>query len=304
MRALFLAAAIAAPCIAVAAEGLGAITILEGQALIYRGSGRLHAVEGLRLAVGDIVETAPATFAQLELADRSVAQLGPATRVMLNAAAPRQKPERWLYLMDGWVKLSSLKTDPAAGPGFDLRAAAFEIPANPAVLVLRSVPAELNLFVEVGVLRVAERQPGARSGSVAVSLKAGDFYQRKPPARGVVAAGVPSAFLGDMPRAFRDSLPVRLDRFRDRQVQAREAPDFGYADVASWLQSEPALRRPLMQRWRSKTREPSFRAALVANLPAHPEWDQILFPEKYKPKEPPAPGPAYPAARPPSAAAP
>ncbi len=304
MRALFLAAAIAAPCIAVAAEGLGAITILEGQALIYRGSGRLHAVEGLRLAVGDIVETAPATFAQLELADRSVAQLGPATRVMLNAAAPRQKPERWLYVMDGWVKLSSVKSDPAAGPGFDLRAAPFEIPANPAVVVLRSTAAAgVSLFVEVGDVRIAERQPGS-SAPVAVSLRAGDFYQRKPPARGAVAPGVAPAFLGDMPRAFRDSLPLRLDRFRDRQVQAKDAPVFGYADVASWLQAEPALRRPLMQRWRSKAREPAFRASLVANLAAHPEWDPILFPEKYKPKDPPTPRPVNPVGRAPGAAAP
>jgi hypothetical protein len=41
------------------------------------------------------------------------------------------------------------------------------------------------------------------------------------------------------------------------------------------------LRRPLVQRWRSKAREPAFRAALVANLAAHPEWDPVLFPEKY-----------------------
>lgn len=130
MRALILAAAIAAPCIAVGADGLGAITILEGPALIYRASGRLHAAEGLRLAAGDIVETAAGTFVQLELTDHSVAQLGPATRVMLNASAGRQKPERWFHIVTGWVKLNAVKRDPAAAPGFDLRAAAFEIPSK------------------------------------------------------------------------------------------------------------------------------------------------------------------------------
>lgn len=304
MRALFLAAAIAAPCIAVAADGLGAITILEGKALVYRGGGRLHAIEGLRLAAGDIVETAPATFAQLELVDRSVAQLGPATRVMLNAAVSRQKTERWLYVMDGWVKIASVKSDPAAGPGFDVRAALFEIPAKPAVVVLRSSPAEVSLFVEVGASRIVERPQGGGSAAVTVNLKAGDFYQRKPPARGVVAAGVAADFVGDMPRVFRDSLPLRLDRFGERQVQAKDAPAFAYADVAPWLQAEPAVRRPLMQRWRGKAREPAFRSALVANLAAHPEWDPILFPEKYKPKDPPPPPPAYPVGRASSAAAP
>jgi hypothetical protein len=42
-----------------------------------------------------------------------------------------------------------------------------------------------------------------------------------------------------------------------------------------------------MQRWRRNARDPAFRAALVANLASHPEWDPILFPEKYKPKDPP-----------------
>lgn len=304
MRALILAAAIAAPCIAVGADGLGAITILEGPALIYRASGRLHAAEGLRLAAGDIVETAAGTFVQLELTDHSVAQLGPATRVMLNASAGRQKPERWFHIVTGWVKLNAVKRDPAAAPGFDLRAAAFEIPSTPTALVLRSTPTQVDLFVEAGDLRVAERQPGGRNPPLAVSVKAGEFYQRKPPARGVIAGAVAPAFVSEMPRAFRDSLPLRLDRFRDSQVQPRDAPDFAYADVAAWLQAEPAVRRPLMQRWRGKAREPAFRAALVANLAAHPEWDPILFPEKYKPKVPVAARPATAAPRAPSAAAP
>jgi hypothetical protein len=301
MRALVLAAAISVPCMAAAADVSGAITILEGQALIYRGSGRLQAIEGVRLAPGDIVETAAATFAQIELADQSVAQFGPATRVMINASAPRQKPERWLYIMEGWVKFSSGKRDPAAGPGFELRAPLFEIPASPGVVVLRSSPAEVNLFVELGDLRVVERQ--LAGSPVAVPLRSGDSYRRKPAARGSVNPGSRQAFVDAMPRYFRDSLPLRLDRFRDRQVQAKEAPDFGYADVEPWLQAEPAVRRPLMQRWRSKAREPAFRAALVANLAAHPEWDPILFPEKYRPKDPPAPRAAYAVGRPPSAAA-
>ena len=80
-----------------------------------------------------------------------------------------------------------------------------------------------------------------------------------------------------------------LPSFKDRPVQAKDAPAFGYTDVQSWLQAEPSVRRPLMQRWRAKAREPAFRTALIANLAAHPEWDPILFPEKYKPKEPPPP---------------
>jgi hypothetical protein len=249
----------------------------------------VHAAEGLRLWPGDIVETAASTFAQLELADQSVAQLGPATRVMLNTGSAKGKPEaRWLYLMDGWAKLAGAKRDAAAGPGFDTRTPLLEIPASPVVLVMRASPTEVSLFAERGDLRVGERQPGAVPPTL-VLVKGGDFYRRKAGARGTVTGTPPQAFVTEMPRPFRDSLPLRAERFRDRPVQPRDAAEFGYADVEVWLKAEPAVRRPLMQRWRPKAREPAFRQALVTNLSAHPEWDPILFPEKYKPKEPPAP---------------
>jgi hypothetical protein len=244
----------------------------------------VHAAEGVRLLGGDIVETAADTFVQVEAADGTVLQLGPSTHVLAQATTVRGKSERWLYLMGGWVKLASARRDGAAGPGFALRAPSFEIPPNAAVLVLQSTPAETQLFVEVGEARIGERAKGA---PVEVNLRSGSFYQRKPPARGAVNAGVPPAFVGAMPRAFRDSLPPRLERFRDRRVPPREATPFAYADVEAWLKAEPSVRRPLMPRWRPKLGEPAFRAALVANLASHPEWDPILFPEKYKPKDPP-----------------
>lgn len=288
MRTWLLAVAMVLSCGAPSAQTLGTVTILEGQALIYRGLGRVHVAEGVRLAAGDIVETAPATFAQLELVDRSVLQLGPGTRLLLGAPGPRQKPERTAYLLEGWLKLMTTQRDSAAGPGFDLRAPAFELPAASAVAVLHASDTELRLFVESGELRLGERQKGA---PLIVNLRGGDFYQRKPPARGSVASGVPAAFVEGLPRAFRDTLPLRGERFRERTVTPRDAPAFAYADVEDWLQAEPAVRRPLMQRWRAKAGEAPFRAALVANLRAHPEWDPILFPEKYRPKDPVPPRP-------------
>ncbi|HEV7912616.1 MAG TPA: FecR domain-containing protein [Albitalea sp.] len=295
LRALILAAWFAASCTAVAADAMGTITILEGDAVIFRGVERLQAAEGVRLQVGDIVETAANTFAQVELVDQSVAQFGPATRVMINGAT-QKKPERWLYLMDGWAKVSGIKRDAAAGPGFDVRAPTYEIPASASVVVLRSAPGEVALFVERGDPRIAERQ--ASGAPIVVPLKTGDFYRRRAPARGSVNPSTSQAFLAEVPRFFRDSLPLRIERYRDRPVVPRQGPDFAYADVETWLKAEPAVRRPLMQRWRSKAREPAFRAALVANLSAHPEWDPILFPEKYKPKDPPAPRGALAAGRP------
>lgn len=281
MRGLLAAALVAASCSSArAADPTGMVTILEGDALVYRGTGRLHATEGLRLAPGDIIETGASTFVQVELGDQAVAQFGPSTRAWLGAGA-RQKPERWLYVMEGWTKVTGAKTPPAA---YELRTRPFWMPSTPgSVVVFKVVPAEAALFVERGETRLAEQQT---SGSpVSVALRQGDYYLRKPGVRGAVNPGGMQGFVSDMPRGFRDSLPLRLDRFRDVDVKPREAPAFSYADVEVWLKAEPWIRRPLMQRWRAKAREPAFRAALIENLSFHPEWDPILFPEKYQPKD-------------------
>jgi len=279
----------------------GTITILEGTALVYRGTGCVHAASGLRLTRGDIIETAPATFAQIELIDRSVLQMGSATRVLITAPALRQKPERGLYVLDGWVKMDGSKREAAAGPGFEIRTPLVDLPAEAAVVVMRQSASDVALFAERGAVHPGERQ--ASGANVPVPLKGGDFYARKPGARSAVTVGASKAFVNDMPREFRDLLPPMLEKFGDRVVQAVDAPDFAYADVERWLKAEPSVRRSLMPRWRRKAREPAFRSALIANLSAHPEWDPILFPEKYLPKKPPSANASLAAGRPVSSSA-
>ena len=116
LRGWILVAALAAPWTANAADPSGTITILEGEALVYRGTGRVAAVEGLRLQVGDIVETGASTFAQVELPDQSVAQFGPASRVMFNAATTKGKAEFVNYSFDVKVEGGRLKVSlPGAG---------------------------------------------------------------------------------------------------------------------------------------------------------------------------------------------
>lgn len=260
----------------------GIITILEGGgAMIYRGAGRFHADEGLRLAPGDIVDTGAAAFMQIELADRSVVQFGPATRAMLYVAGAQPS----FYVLNGWVKLAGSTANPRVAPGFDVRTRLAEIAANPAVVVMRVTAGEIMLFVESGDLRIAELQAGG--GAISVALARDDHYRRKPGARGVVNAGGMDSFVVAMPVFFRDRLPLRIDRYRSKEVLAREAPGFTYADVQSWLQAEPAVRRQFVQRWRTKASEPAFRSALVNNLSAHSEWRPIVLPEMHLPKKPP-----------------
>jgi hypothetical protein len=264
------------------AQAPGLVTILEGDALVVRGAARLRAAEGMRLAHGDIVETASGTFAQIEFADQSVLGLGGASRVMVGGPA-KLKAERTLYALAGWFKLTNARKD-AAARGWEFRSPLVEFGLLPPVVVVQVKPGEVSLFAERGEIKLAERQVGAAPG--AVTVKSTQFYRRSAGARGAAAAAPPAAFVADMPKAFRDSLPLRAEKFKDREVNPKAGPDFAYADVEPWLKSETPFRRQFIERWRVKARDNAFRAALVANLSHHPEWDPVLFPEKYLPKPP------------------
>lgn len=285
-RALRACAALlgASVCVAMAQAADGAssvITILEGEAQVIRAQSpqaRVRAVEGARLIAGDLIETAAKSFMQVELLDRTVIQLGPQTRLLLSSPVSKQKADRSAYLLSGWVKVSGLQRDAAAAP-FDVQSSLIELTVPAGAVIVQSNAALAAVFVERGEVRLGERPTGA-----ILALKSDQLYRRKADAKGALDTTSMKMFLAEMPPIFRDQLPSRLDKFKNAAVAMKPAPDFTYADVEPWLKSESGVRRPLMSRWRGKTRDASFRAALVANLPAHPEWDPILFPEKYLPK--------------------
>jgi hypothetical protein len=205
----------------------------------------------------------------------------------------RGKREQSVYVMEGWVKAHG---SAEGRSGVDLRTPLVEVPATPAVVVMRTSAAEVAMFVERGQVRLAERGAKGTTGPSLI-LNAGQLYTRKAGAARSVTSGGLQAFVKEMPRPYRDSLPLRAERFAGRELKVSNAPEFGYADVQAWLQAEPAVRRPLVRRWRAKARDDEFRATLISNLRAHPEWDPVLFPEKYLPKPASAPDAASAAAQ-------
>jgi hypothetical protein len=274
---VLLGAALLAATGARAADVVGTVTILDGEVMIVRGASRLRAVEGVRLAQGDIVETGDGSFTQIELVEQTVLEMGSKSKVMLGGTV-RLKAERTLYALGGWFKLSNARKDGNVR-AFEWRSPLIEIGLLPGVVTMQLKPNEVTLFAERGDLKVVERPSGA-----AVGVRQGQTYRRTAGVKGTLTSATPTTFVAEMPRPFRDSLPLRGDKFRDREVAPRPAPDFVYADVEAWLKSETPFRRQFIERWRSKARETEFRRALIANLPSHPEWDPVLFPEKYLPK--------------------
>jgi hypothetical protein len=278
-----------------AAEPPVVVTLLEGSAILTRGVYRHALAEGVRLQSGDILEVADKSLAEVEFADGAAVALGPGARAYAISLPRAKAAPADFYAVQGPVKLSGMKPATAlrvVTPHFSLHGG-----DGTAVLLIRGEDA--SVFVESGAVRLSA--PGATGGQGWQQLKSGDFYTAKADQKGVLAGRPSPAFIGALPKAFLDPLPSRMARFKDRQVQPKRLQAASYAEVETWLKAPLAIRRPMVARFQSRAPDPAFRSALVANLKSHPEWDPILFPEKYQPKEPAAETAKGGAAAPPAA---
>lgn len=276
---------------AAAESPVAVLTILDGEALLIRGSAKFALTEGVRLQRDDIVESGATTgLLRLEYKDGVIADLGPGSRALLAPALPgeRGRAPVQLYLQQGWLKLSPppvVAGKPAIAAGFG---SAVLDAAPDGVLVAHLGDRRVFAFAEAGAVRLTERLDG--KAQRALALKAGESFLREADGSGTVAARPPAAMLERMPRAFRDTLPPLADRYQSREAAPKPLGAVAYQDVQSWLQAERTLRPRFVTRWKARASDTDFRAGLVTNLRAHPEWDRVLYPEKYLPR-PPVPRP-------------
>lgn len=255
------------PALAAAAP-VALVTIVDGGELtLLRGTQRLAAGEGVRVQADDIVRSGEATrLARLELADGTLLDLGPSTELLLQPQALAGPRAGLLYLLRGWLKVGAADAAGIATPQGDVARVAGSA-------VLRVGPRALLVFAESGRVELARD-----------SLREGDAWVRREGGTGRVEKRPPADLLEGLPRGFADALPRRSARFESLNVPPGPAADVGYAEVAAWLNGEPALRAAFVPRFAARARDPAFRAGLVAELRAHSEWDRTLFPHKYRPR--------------------
>lgn len=283
---VLLAGTSVAPAWGQAAPGAGAralVTILEGDAPpAWVGSRGVRLREGLHLERETIVRTAADTrLLRLEWANGIVADLGPDTELMIEppGLAPRGGAGPAVYLLRGWLKLSSLGTAPTSG----LAAPGLQTAAHQGALVVFLQAEEAWLFAESGTVELTQRhlRPPTR-----LTLVSGASYARTGSAAGTLAARPTPAQMQRVPRGFRDTLPLRAERLR-ATASAPGTPDAApppsYTELRDWLLAEPALRRGFTRRFRDRSRDTAFRQALAERIRDHPDWEPILFPERFLP---------------------
>jgi hypothetical protein len=271
--------ALAAAALPAAAQTSAMLTIADGKVSLVRGAEVYAPRPGIRIEGGDILSTGSRSLAQVELADGTLVAIGPETRAML-VSAPSPRIEAQVAVLGGWLKIAAGK------PARALRCVApgAQVTTSDAATVLRFGPLLTEAFVESGSIRVNRSERGGNP----IALKSGQFLR-------LGASGPPSVgsrpardFVEAMPIAFRDPLPQLMAKYRDRPADARREREASYADVSDWLNSSLALRHALVRRFAGRAHDPEFHAGLVKDMRHHPEWDRVLFPEKYETPPPPA----------------
>jgi hypothetical protein len=262
---------------------LGVVSIKEGELVVLRETREFAAAEGLRLRADDIVRSRDSTrLARIELDDGTLLDIGPATELLLQPRAFSGGAERGLslYLLRGWLKLgtvpgSGASTTVLAMPQLGLARLAGSV-------VVRATPQASLVFVETGRADVFERADGQPASPH--TLKDGDAFAARAAQPGALLRRPPADLIDGLPRAFADSLPRRAALWKGRVTEAGEGNEPAYASVAPWINAEALLRPSFVQRFGPLARDPRFRAGLLAELRAHPEWTRTLFPERYRPK--------------------
>lgn len=258
------------------------LTLLDGEAVVIDGTRRLAAAPGLRVGAGALVETGATTsVVRFEGPEQATIDLGPDTRIMVMPAAmaPRGGRAPTLYLLQGAVKLTSRGGATLRG----LLAPGLEVQPFSGSAVVQVGNDRQAVFAEANRLELDER----RVGGVSHSLGIGEFYSGDIARPGSVIPRPGADWLKQVPRAFRDPLPLRAAAVRERPFEPTVLPSPTYDQLAHWLRAEPGVRRDFVSRFKPLTHDAAFRSALQSHLYAHPEWDTVLNPKPPKPPNPP-----------------
>ncbi len=266
--------------LAVSAQEIGTVTLVEGPLRIIRGATLLQGGEGVRLHSGDIIESSKAGFVQLEFTGGAIVALGDSTRVYLYTFS---RGDAELVLLSGWLKGQRSSNGAVYRYDSPLLAAA----TQDGTIVMHSTAERSEIFVESGSARIGEVSAGGVWHDPRL-VKAGQFASRMAGKEIAVAPRFSSPFVESMPHQFRDTFLPLLSHFSGKPPQPKRDHEVSYAEIQPWLTIGQAWRRGFVKRFDVRLNDPEFRKALEAHVRDHPEWDPVLHPERYKQRTSPA----------------
>ena len=262
-----------------AAADAGIYTIVDGDVRVLRETAWFRLVPGARARDGDIVEAINEhSQVQLEWTGGGAMNLqGPAlVHTGALVAADNKSGAAELVVRRGWIKAAAGKRV------MRLRLPNATLEFVDAIVVARGDAEHSELFVESGSAKFV---PVAARGKPTAPLeaKSGEYLERVGERVAVAQPRPPQAFVAALPRQFRDALPVLAANFSEEPEVVR-GREITLAEAEPWL-APGASRRTFVRRFTPRLSDPAFRAGVNARITAYPEWDRVLHPEKYRPKE-------------------
>jgi hypothetical protein len=269
----------------VASQAQAGWTIARADApvTIIRATSVYQLSTGETLRDDDMIESAPRSVVQLQDDAGHLLALGAQTRVLLQAGSR-------ISLLDGWLKVAhTCATPTCTALNIDTQRGSIELGANPATVdaavvaaVVAALPgtdqgkSTIAVFSESGTQTLTN---SARRNTIAP----GTFAYATASAPPQIAQRPSSAFLADMPVAFRDALQ-RLPITPPAHDSALKPPRaVTFDDVSAWLASDLPARKRFPARFRSRLTDSAFRRAIDQNLKALPEWRVLLYPPAPRP---------------------
>jgi hypothetical protein len=257
----------------------GIYTVVDGDVRVLRKTTWYRLEAGARAESGDVIDAGERAQAQLELAHGGTLSIvGPALvqAAELPSDDGKSAAAAELTLLRGWFKASNAKAPPLrlALPSSALRVAE-------GIAVVHCDAAHSEFFVESG--RVTLTTPAARGREVAREAREGEFWDRTGDRAFETDDHPPPAFIAAMPRALRDRLPSLASRFEAAPGPLTAGREVTFAEAEPWLTG--ATRKAFARRFAPRLADPAFRASAAAARPPVPEWDRMLHPERYRPRE-------------------
>jgi hypothetical protein len=257
---------------------LATVTIVDGKARILRGAQFFTLKEGIQVLPSDMIESDERTFLQIEYSDGSVVGLGPVSTALVKAFPNGTGHAGDIFLITGWLKVSG----PASAGLFKVGSTGICLqPKNGAFVLHRQGPVT-QFFVESGELvPVAADNSGVRGAA----RKAGEFAEVKADQTLAVSGRPSGAFLAELPRAFADTLPPLIAKFAGSKLEPVLEHPINFATADMLVKMFPLERKQLLRRFSERLKDKEFRIGVEGKLASYPEWDRVLHPEKYRPKE-------------------
>jgi hypothetical protein len=269
-RSLFLAALALLVSASSHSQEVGTLTLLKDTPLhVIRGVSMLQGVEGMKLRLGDILETGPAATAQaqLEFSGGAVVELGPSSQLYIMSQTGGTAD---LVLLSGW-----LKGETTSG-SYRYSSPIVSATTKGGNVLLHATSDASDAFVEHGTASVS-------GGGAAIPSSPDKIFFTHQVGKPLVPAERPSKdFIAGMPLSFRDVLPPRLSAFATKKPPVPKSDhDVSYAEVERWLMLPAAWRKGFAVRFKPRLQDNAFRQAITEHLKALPDWEPVLHPEDH-----------------------